>query len=118
VSGFVNAGTYIQMDNIKATVLVVTGYGGLSIAAVSTQFDALISGNYGMYSGTSGGGAIQASQTITTTPTGKLFGWGFPNASDASTYIITDNTNGRVYRITLQINYSFLNNFISIERLL
>ena len=118
VSGFVNAGNYIQMDNIKATVAVVNSYGGLSIAAVSTQFNALISGTFGMYNGSSGGSAANANQLITTTPTGKLFGWGFPTAGDASTYIITDNTNNRVYRITLQINYSFNYNFLSIERLL
>jgi hypothetical protein len=118
VSAFKNYGSYISMDNIKATVIVSGGYGGVSIAAVSTTFNALISGNYSMYNGVTGGGAANANQSITTTPTGMLFGWSFPTAGDTATFLITDNTNSRVYRLIVQINYSFLNNFISIERLL
>jgi uncharacterized protein YdeI (BOF family) len=117
VSGLKNAGTYISLDNIKAAVVVSGSYGGLSIGAVSTTFNALISATYGMYGGSSGGG-YNGNVSITTTPTTSLFGWGFPTAGDSSTYMVTDNTNSRVYRIIIQINYSFNNNFISIERLL
>jgi hypothetical protein len=117
ISGFKNAGTFISLDNIKATTVVSGVYGGLSIGAVSTTFNALISGSYAM-NGAYGGSGYNANQSITTTATGSLFGWGFPTAGDTSTYIITDNTNLRTYRIILQINYGFNNNFISIERLL
>jgi hypothetical protein len=118
VSAFKSSGSYISMDNLKATVIVSNNYGGVSIAAVSTTFNALISGSYSMYNLTTGGGAANANQSITTTPTGMLFGWSFPTAGDTATFLITDNTNSRVYRLIVQINYSFLNNFMSIERLI
>jgi hypothetical protein len=118
VSGLKSAGSFISLDNLKVTVLVENNYGGLSIAGVSSQFTALLSGTFGLFNNGSGGSASNAGVVITTTPSGRLFGWGFPTAGDASTYIITDITNSRSYRVTLQINYGFVNNFISIERLL
>jgi hypothetical protein len=118
VSGLKSAGSFISLDNLKVTVLVENNYGGLSIAGVSSQFTALLSGTFGLFNNGSGGSASNAGVLISTTPSGRLFGWGFPTAGDASTYIITDITNSRSYRVTLQINYGFVNNFISIERLL
>jgi hypothetical protein len=46
-----------------------------------------------------------------------MFGWNFGQQGDMSTYILRDDTNSRVYRIILIIGGSYLNNFISIERL-
>ena len=116
-SGFVNAGSFVSLDNIKATV-TSSGSRGLSLASVSGSFNAMISGTFGY---TNGGGGQSTSggstYTYTTTPSGSLFGWGFPNAGDGSTYIINDTTNTRVYRVTLMIGPSYNNNFICIERL-
>jgi hypothetical protein len=113
-SGIVNAGTFVTLDNIKAT-LTSSSNRGLSVAAVSTNFSANISA-YHAYSG--GIAGISANnQSITTTPTTSLFGWNFPAEADGSYYNILDKTNNRFYRITLMIGASFNNNFISIERL-
>ena len=113
-SGFVNAGTFVSLDNIKATI-TTSGQRGLSIAAVSTTFSANISGTIGYTGG--GGGSSTYSFSVTTTPSNSLFNYGFNTEGDGSTYIINDKTNNRVYRITKMIGASFNNNFISIERL-
>jgi len=114
VSGFVNAGTFVTLDNIKATV-TSSGNRGLSIAAVSGSFDVLIFGTYGY---TSGGSGSSTSGTINTSPSNSIFGWNFATAGDGAIFIITDITNNRSYRITMQINSSYNNNLISIERVI
>lgn len=114
VSGLVNAGTFVTMDLIKATV-TTSGNRGLSLAATTGSFSILIAGNYATSGGANGS---SGSATITTTPSGSQFNWNFLSAGDIATYIITDTTNSRTYRITLQIGASYNNNMISIERLL
>ena len=113
-SGFVNAGTFLTLDNLKVSV-TTSGYRGLSVGAVSTSFVANIAGWFGYSGGV--GGASANSVTYTTTAAASAFGWGFNTEGDASNYIITDKTNSRVYRVTLMIGFGFNNNFISIERL-
>ena len=115
VAAFVNAGTFVTMDNIKATV-TTSGQRGLSMAAVSTSFNCNIGATYGLNGGGSGSSVYNA--TITTTPTSSIFAYNFPGAGDVSTYMITDTTNSRCYRITLQIGYTYNNNTIVIERLI
>jgi hypothetical protein len=113
VSGLVNAGTFVTMDLIKATV-TSSGNRGLSLAATTGSFNINISATYG---GIGGAGGAAGTGTINTTPSSSQFGWNFASQAEASTYIITDTTNNRAYRITLQIGASFNNNLISIERL-
>ena len=115
VSGIVNAGTFVTMDNIKATV-TSSAPRGLSLATVSGSFSYNIGGNFALAGGP--GGSVLAGQTLTTTPTTSIFGWGFTVSGDLSTYVLTDTTNNRCYRITLQIGASFNNNSIIIERLI
>ncbi len=114
VSGMVNAGTFVSLDNLKATV-TSSGNRGLSIGAVSTNFEADISGWYGL----SGGGSGWASNNITytTTASTSLFGWSFPGHGDTAQYQIRDKTNNRFYRVTMMIGQGYISNFISIERL-
>jgi hypothetical protein len=113
-SGLVDAGTFVQLDNIKATV-TTSGNRGLSLASVSGTFICNVGANFnGARVGNSGGSSVF---TINTTASNSLFGWGFLDQSDTSTYILTDTTNSKTYRIILQIGGSYLNNFISIERL-
>jgi hypothetical protein len=113
VSGLVNAGTFVTMDLLKATV-TSSGNRGLSLAATTGSFNIMISGTYG---GTGGVGGGATTGTINTTPSTSQFGWNFTAQGEGSTYIITDTTNSRAYRITLQIGASYNNNIISIERL-
>ena len=114
-SGLANAGTFVTLDNIKATV-TTAGNRGLSLATVSGTFSCNIGGNFNSVG--AGNGGYAGVFTITTTASSSIFGWGFNNQSDTSTYILTDTTNSRAYRITLQIGYLYNNNFISIERLI
>jgi hypothetical protein len=112
-SGFVNAGVYVVMDNLKATV-TTSGSRGLSLATVSGSNTYLIGANYAT---TGGSGGSAGSQTVTTTPGTSTFNYQFLNAGEISTYILSDATNFRSYRITLQIGSGYNNNMISIERL-
>jgi hypothetical protein len=113
-SGFVDAGDFVTLDNVKATV-TTSGNRGLSIGAVSTTFVANISGYYGANGGGNGNAAI--TQSYTTTASGSVFNWGFTRHGDSATYILHDSTNGRMYRITMMIGSGYIANFISIERL-
>jgi hypothetical protein len=113
-SGIVNAGTFVTLDNIKATV-TTTSNRGLSLATVAGTVTGYISGHYVLLSGSPNGGVSTTS--LSTTATSSMFSWNFTNQGDTSTYILRDDTNNRVYRITLLIGGSYNNNFISIERL-
>lgn len=115
VSGFVNAGTFMSLDNLKVTV-TTGGTRGLSVGAVSTTFIANISGWYGLYGGGNGYSAREISYT--TTASGSAFGWSFATEGDTAQYNILDKTSSRMYRVIMMIGFSFNNNFISIERLL
>jgi hypothetical protein len=115
VSGFVNAGTFLTLDNLKVTV-TSSGQRGLSIGAVSTNFSANISGWYGM-AGFPTNGSSSVNNSITTTASTSAFGWDFGFEGNTAQYNILDTTNSRMYRVTMMIGFGFNNNFISIERL-
>ena len=115
VSNYVNAGTFVTLDNIKASV-TTSGQRGLCLATVSGSITYTIGASFGYVNG-AGGGSSNGSATLTTTPTASFFGWSFPDAGAMSIYIVTDITNSKTYRITLQIGGGYNNNFISIERL-
>jgi hypothetical protein len=113
-SGMVGAGTFVTLDNLKVAV-TDGGSRGLSVGAVSTTFEADISGWYA----DSGGGTARSSNNITYTTTGStsLFGWNFTVHGNTAQYQIRDKTNDRFYRVTMMIGLSYISNFISIERL-
>jgi hypothetical protein len=115
VSGFVNAGTFLSLDNLKVTV-TTGGNRGLSVGAVSTSFTANISGWYGLNGGGSGYSAREIGYS--TTASGSAFAWSFGTEGDTAQYNILDKTNSRMYRVIMMIGLSYNNNFISIERLL
>ena len=114
-SNYVNAGTFVTLDNIKAT-LTSTGNRGLSLATTTGSITVTLAGTYA----TAGGGGASSTNgtgTVNTTPSTSQFGWNFAGQGDMSTYVLNDTTNSRVYRITLIIGGGYSNNFISIERL-
>jgi hypothetical protein len=116
VAGFVDAGTYVTLDNVRATVNT-SGSRGLGLATVTGSFSAFINGTYTVYTGgTSGSGTTMT--ITTTTASSSMFGWNFLSQGDASTYLVNDMTNRRIYRITLMIGGGYLGNLITIERLL
>ncbi len=116
VAGFVDAGTYVTLDNVRATVNT-SGSRGLGLATVTGSFSAFTNGTYTLYTGGTNGQGTTLTVT-TTTASSSMFGWNFVSQGDASTYIVNDTTNKRIYRITLMIGGSYLGNLITIERLL
>jgi hypothetical protein len=115
VSGFVNAGTFVTIDNIKATV-TTSGQRGLSLATVSGTATCYISGTYGMYGGATVGGA-SAGFSMTTTASASIFSWSFGSEGDTATYILNYGYT-KSYRITMMIGGGYNNNMITIERLI
>jgi hypothetical protein len=115
VSGIVNAGTFVIMDNLKATVTTSSNR-GLSLATVSGTVTGFVSSSYSLVVGAPGGAAGNIS--LTTTPSTSIQGYNFSSEGDTAIYVVRDNTNNRVYRITMMIGGSYSNNFISFERLL
>ena len=111
---FVPAGTYISLDNLKVAV-TTGGNRGLSIGAVSTNFEADVSGWYTVNGGSGGGTANNV--TYSTTGSGSAFGWNFPTHGDMVLVNLRDKTNNRFYRITMMIGSGYVSNFLSIERL-
>lgn len=109
------AGTFVNFDNLRFSVTTVEPR-GLSIATGSGSVNLYVEGrfNNGGIAGTRTASPI----TYTTTPSGSPFGWGFNSSGDTIIYHLTDPDNGRMYRVTLIIMPSYINNFISIERLL
>ena len=116
VAGFVDAGTYVTLDNVRATVNT-SGSRGLGLATVTGSFSAFINGTYTVYTGGTNGSGTTMSIT-TTTASSSMFGWNFLSEGDASTYLVNDMTNRRIYRITLMIGGGYYSNLITIERLL
>ena len=113
-ANFVNAGTFVTLDNIKATI-TTSGNRGLSLAAVSGSFTINVLANYAVSGGA--GGSSGANVTITTTPSTSLYSWNFTSEGDGGTYIINIGYS-KVYRIIHMIGAGYNNNFISIERLI
>ena len=112
---FVPAGTFISLDNLKVAV-TTGGNRGLSIGAVSTNFEADVSGWYTVAGGSGGGTANNVNYS--TNASGSAFGWNFPTHGDLVQMSIRDKTNSRFYRVTMMIGASYVSNFLSIERLL
>ena len=113
-SGMVAAGTFVTLDNLKCTVTTSSNR-GLSIGAVSTKFEADLSGWYAASIGSAGGSTNNISYT--TTASSSLFNWNFIAHGDTAHYHIRDKTNNRFYRVTMMIGIGYNSNFISIERL-
>ena len=116
-SGYVNAGTFVTLDNLKFSV-TTSGQRGLCCATVTGTATLSISANYALCGGANGGATQYPGASYNTTPSGSWFGWSFPNAGDGSTYLVNDYTKQKCYRVTLMIGAAYLNNFISIERLI
>ncbi|MHA8083510.1 hypothetical protein ACST14_08815 [Aquirufa sp. A-Brett2-15D] len=117
VAAFVDAGTFVTLDNLKATV-TTSAPRGLSLATVSGTLNLYVQGVYTNQSGTANTSYTGTPVTYTTTASGSPFGWNFEGAGNTIIYHLTDATNSRLYRVTLIIMPSYFKNFISIERLL
>lgn len=113
--GRVTAGTFLSFENLRFSVTTYEPR-GLSIATGSGSVNLYVEGTYN--NGGVNGSRTTGVVTYSTTPSGSPFGWGFNSAGDTIIYHLTDADNSRLYRVTLIIMPSYINNFISIERLL
>ena len=75
-----------------------------------------MSSSYTLVTGGHTGSATGNTITYTTTPSTSLFAYSFPSQGDWSQYIFIDAVNVKMYRVNLLIGVGYLNNFISIER--
>lgn len=113
--GRVTAGTFLTFDNLKFSV-TTSDPRGLSIATTSGTVNLYVEAKYN--NGASYGNRTASAIAYTTSPSGSPFGWGFLSAGDTIIYHLTDADNSRMYRVTLIIMPSYINNFIAVERLL
>ena len=113
-SGFVNLNTDVTLGNLKARIGNANGV-SLQLSTVSGTYSVYGSGVYS-YNGI-GGTTIASPLTITTTPAYIVPGYTFTVAGANDTWTLMDTSAGIAWRITMIIGASFLNNFISIERL-
>jgi hypothetical protein len=113
-SGIVNAGTFVTLGNLKATI-ATSGNRSLQLATVSGSYSVYGSGVYS-YGGVAGT-TITPSLSITTTPTYIVSGYNFGTAGATDTWVLMDTGNTIAWRITMIIGSSYNNNMISIERL-
>jgi hypothetical protein len=117
IAAFVDAGTFVTLDNLKATV-TTSSPRGLSLATVSGTLNLYVQGVYTNQAGAAYTSFTNAPVTYSTTASGSAFGWSFEAAGNTIIYHLTDATNSRMYRVTLIIMPSYVKNFISIERIL
>lgn len=113
--GRVTAGTFLTFENLRFSV-TTSGSLGLSTATVSGTVNLYVEAKYN--NGSSHGTRTASAIPYNTSPSGSPFGWGFNSAGDTIIYHLTDADNSRMYRVTLIIIPSYINNFIAIERLL
>ena len=117
LTGRVTAGTFLTFDNLKFSVTTYEPR-GLSIATVFGTVNLYVEGRYNNASNAIYGNRTASAIAYNTSPSGSPFGWGFNSAGDTIVYHLTDADNSRMYRVTLIIMPSYINNFISIERLI
>ena len=113
--GRVTAGTFLTFDNLRFSV-TTSEPRGLSIATVFGTVNLYVEARYN--NGAAHGTRTASAIPYTASPSGSPFGWSFLSAGDTIIYHLTDADNSRMYRVTLIIMPSYINNFIAIERLL
>ena len=114
VSGLVNAGTFLTLDNLK--VSVTTG-GSRGLLSLQLQVVLFVIFQVGMLTEVVVAVLLKMSP-IQPRLVVRYLGGGFCRAAgNTAQYHIIDLTNNRFYRVTMMIGSSYINNFMSIERL-
>ncbi len=126
IATYVNAGVTVQLDNLKVRLSTITNERSLQIATVSGNIN--VSGgsmNFKPSSAVSAGGTVgtvtgwtRQSNTIGTSFVTWETNGHFGAHGSVQKIEIMDETNKRAYRCILIVGNSYLNNFISIERIL
>ena len=118
-AGFVNAGDYVTLGNLKATIPSGLVNKSLQLATVSGTYSVYGSGVH-VFSSNLGSTTINSGspKTISTTPAYLNSGNTFGTFGGTDTWNIMDTSNFIAWRITAIIGSGYNANFISIERLL
>jgi hypothetical protein len=116
-SGFVNAGDYVTLGNIKARI-PTSGNRSLQVATVSGTYSVYGSGVH-VFSSNVGSTTIDGGspRSISTTPAYLNSGNTFATAGGTDTWNIMDTTNFIGWRISCIIGGGYFANLITIERL-
>ena len=116
-SGLVNSGVDVTLGNLRVR-MASSGNRSLQIATVSGTYSVYGSGTYSQ-NGAIAGSTIQdnAPRSVSTTPAYINAGYTFVIAGATDTWILMDTSNTIAWRITMIVGASYLNNMISIERL-
>jgi hypothetical protein len=116
-SGFVNAGDYVTLGNIRARI-PTSGNRSLQVATVSGTYSVYGSGVH-VFSSNVGSTTIDGGspRTITTTPVYLNPGNTFATAGGTDTWNIMDTTNFIAWRISCIVGGGYFANLITIERL-
>lgn len=121
VARYADAGVAVSFGDLQATVST-GGSRSLVIRTTGQSFSSMASA-YTTYNGATGANAFtyysDKSQTVNSIwnyPGGVT--WSFGHEGDVAIYYIRDYTNGRFFRITVMIGPNYLNNMISIEKLI
>jgi hypothetical protein len=125
ISGFVDDGVALQLDNLKILLSTNTSERSLRIATVAGNIS--ISGSsinyYPTSSVTTGGvtgtitGYVRQTDVFSTSYTTWYPGLNFTLHGSVQKLDLIDETNNHAYRCLLIIGHSFKNNFISLERI-
>jgi hypothetical protein len=113
-AGFVGRGTDITLGNLKVR-FAASGNMSLQVSTVSGTYSIYGSGVY-----VSGGvaGLSAGNLAVNTSPVYLKSTLNFLGAGDTDTWLIMDNSASMSWRISMIIGPAYVNNFISIERLL
>jgi hypothetical protein len=117
---FVNDAIPVSFGDIQVQLAPSGLSRSLQIKTTGTSFTAEVSA-YTAYK-SNGNNAFTYFSNITQTVTGTFAHigttWGFATDGDLAVYYVRDTTNSRFYRITLMVGPGFLNNMISIEKII
>jgi hypothetical protein len=119
IAKFVDAGVPVVFGDIQVQ-MATGGSRSLQIRTTGTSFTGMVSA-YTTYNGATSSGFTyfsDISQTVNSTFAYLGTSWGFSQSGDVAVYYLRDTSNLRFYRITLMVGPSFLNNMISIEKLI
>ncbi len=120
-AAFVNESVPVTLGDIQVQMAPNGLARSLQIKTTGTAFTGMVTA-YTSYNGASGTNAFtyfsDVTQNINSTFAHLGTTWGFAASGDIANYFVRDTTNLRFWRITLMVGPSYLNNFISIERLL
>ena len=121
IAQFVNEAVPVILGDIQVQMAPNGSSRSLQIKTTGSGFVGMVSA-YTTYNGASGTNSYTYFSDITQN-VGSSFAhlgttWGFAQSGDVAVYYLRDTTNFRFYRITLMVGPSYINNMISIEKLI